>query len=1460
MTLKQFQTQDGVRISNTPGSIQINNRTMSAGDGITVTVGNADYWAIVNRANNQNNGVESSAVAYDSMNHMITLHVSEVYDPVTDDDIDILIISKFDAMATLLWQKQLLDDVDVDLVHDICIDAEDNIVVATSVDNGQGIDSILVLKLDVSGNILWQRDYQGAEIVEITLDGVPVASNTVGSTTFGGVPAQTVTLDADYAVASTNWILESSSDGGNTYTFVGTLLGSSYDSNNDQTILYFPASPVITLDRLNLTYRLQGEGASSFQEIGGVVCDANYIYVAGEYIENTEAPFDGQEALILKISLSDGSLEWSKKFNFFVPTRLYGMDVAPDGTLAVVGVAEPGEVPDAAFVTKLESDGSHVWTKILFGPEINTAYSGADVVVDTQNNIIMSFNSRQTIVHELGNSTEVSISHLIKMNGAGETAWVRRIGPGPCASVGTGIDCDNLGNIYLSALTVVQDNPVRDFDNFFNSKNLLAVAKFSPAGVPNWQRVIDAQGYFFSPSREDDYDYNVNRGRFLSVSTSGKLAVQVTAKQLDLDDNVPDNDYWESITFQIDQDGRTLTLGSGNELFTVKESRIPGRFITVPEFNDGELTTEDVYFSDTITTKTLQDGLLAQQVARSATYDYAFGNDGTITVPNDGDLKLVQTQIGWFSIFGPARNNNDDIWFRANCVDPETGDVYAVGQEDDNNQGIVARYNSEGQILWSVTLSDQDNGNNTRCNAVKLVSNTRNIQVLCEYFGNETGTLIVEIDTDTAQVVSSLGFRDENENNAVNAYDFDFLSNGDVVVVGRKYDEYFSLEITPQTGSMTNTLIVSNAAVESGSVVHPVQNSWTVTGTGITGRASITEINRYNSVSGPTTQGSGAQFSIVDNGDGTYGAGGVDAAGVDYQVGHKILILGTSLGGTTPTNDCIVTVQSVTGTGVLSIAVTGTAAGVTPTTYNSVSGTNYQVGSGFQADITYDVSYDGISANITAGTNYVAGDIITVPGTSLGGTTPTNDLIVTVTSVGGSGDITGLTYSGTAQTTIRKLTVDQAVDFGGVGTWSVGYDLGGEAFVWTEGWSQVLSAGGQYDTERYLSVAVDANDNIYAVGEMISRDGAAGPDLNDVWCAVVSKFNSAGTHQWTKALNNTTDDCYAKGVAVLGSVVSVTFENSGTGDTVITKLDTAGNIKWQRVTDSNDDSSVAIDSNGDIYVAMEYNFETQYEDVIKVIRLAANGEPIWRKFFGTIAYSYGGTNERFKNGRNLTIDDASVYVSGYTTAYADDYESGFLVKLPKSGDCDGYYGSWTVQSDTYDVSAVFETEATTFTPVTGTGNFELWEPAFETNWYDASDDGSYHVLQEIRDRDGGAIVFADGTRQTSSAQIIPQVKIDTGADHRLTQEDAGKHIYVTNDNTSIIVPYHEDNPLPIGFSVVIVNFSGSSINIDADGGGINIVVPGSGSSSYWDLDNEGMATLLKVDTFVWFMTGNVTQD
>jgi hypothetical protein len=785
----------------------------------------------------------------------------------------------------------------------------------------------------------------------------------------------------------------------------------------------------------------------------------------------------------------------------------------------------------------------------------------------------------------------------------------------------------------------------------------------------------------------------------------------------------------------------------------------------------------------------------------------------------------------------------------------------------------VARYNSAGEILWSIRLNDDDYGMGTRGNAIKMNPVTGNVTVLAEFYGGENA-LVVEIDPDTAQIVNSLGFKDAATGDAGSAsttpYDFDFQSDGSIVVVGRKYDERRLYSTVPQTGSTTDVLIINRSDLGSDAYT----NEWRISGTDLVGFNSISGFNYYSGLTGTVRQGSGATFDFVIAGDGSItNPVNVANGGTNYLPGHKIKIPFTDIGGADANSDIILTVTGATNGVITSVAAGfyGSGAG-TPGTYSAPqTGTNYQTGSGFELDFWGPFSGTDYSqwedTNISAvGTNYVTGDVVVIPGTQLGGTSPANDLTAIINA--NSGSVTGFqNFTGTSQnTTYRIYVTESGVDFGGVGTWILSYPAGGEAFVWTnrlEGWTKVVGSlnPSDYVSERYFSVAVGEDGSIYAAGEIYTDDSTT------VYQAVISKFNSTGTHQWSRALNTHGDGNghSAKCVAVRGATVAVSSYDNYEGNTIITKLNsTTGNILWQRRTYSNDDSSVAIDTNGDIYAVAESNFENRFEDIIKVIRFASNGEPIWRKFFGTSGVNYTWTNEYFKNGRNITLDAEHFYVSGYTTAFDSDADRAFLVKLPKSGDCDGYYGGWTVQTEPYAVDKVNITEANTFTPNIRSGDFESWTPDIYSSWWDPSQDDYYQQLDPVVDRDGGAIEFADGTRQTTSAQQIPQLKISTGADHRLSIDDMGKHIYVTNDRTNIIVPYDYDNPLPVGFTVVIVNNSGGTIDIEGDGseggGSISITVPGVDSVQYWQLDTPGMATLLKIDADqnIWFMTGNVT--
>lgn len=172
--------------------------------------------------------------------------------------------------------------------------------------------------------------------------------------------------------------------------------------------------------------------------------------------------------------------------------------------------------------------------------------------------------------------------------------------------------------------------------------------------------------------------------------------------------------------------------------------------------------------------------------------------------------------------------------------------------------------------------------------------------------------------------------------------------------------------------------------------------------------------------SGATTvlEGSGAVFDIADNGDGTYYASGIQNSGTNYLAGHKIKVLGTALGGVTPDNDCIVTVDSVIdGGAIFQWSVAGTAAGTVYTLYGSVTGTNYQVGSGAVVDSLFRAGNTGLLSGVnfsSGGTGYVAGDVLTLPGTAMtSGVRPDNDITITVTGVDGSGTISTWNYGGT---------------------------------------------------------------------------------------------------------------------------------------------------------------------------------------------------------------------------------------------------------------------------------------------------------------------------------------------------------------------------------------------------------------------------------------------------------------
>ena len=111
-------------------------------------------------------------------------------------------------------------------------------------------------------------------------------------------------------------------------------------------------------------------------------------------------------------------------------------------------------------------------------------------------------------------------------------------------------------------------------------------------------------------------------------------------------------------------------------------------------------------------------------------------------------------------------------------------------------------------------------------------------------------------------------------------------------------------------------------------------------------------------------------------------------------------------------------IADVTSGGILNIDYVGTGPGIY-TFFNGLTGTTSGLGSGASFDGYWCGTTTPVIINITidnGGVDYVVGDTITILGTELSGSTPTNDLTITVTEV--SPNQTGCVFIATGDTPI----------------------------------------------------------------------------------------------------------------------------------------------------------------------------------------------------------------------------------------------------------------------------------------------------------------------------------------------------------------------------------------------------------------------------------------------------------
>jgi len=254
--------------------------------------------------------------------------------------------------------------------------------------------------------------------------------------------------------------------------------------------------------------------------------------------------------------------------------------------------------------------------------------------------------------------------------------------------------------------------------------------------------------------------------------------------------------------------------------------------------------------------------------------------------------------------------------------------------------------------------------------------------------------------------------------------------------------------------------------------------------------AKVGDSETYTNVSGSNINpaGIGAEF-LVSRVSGVYTTVSATTGGSGYKQYDRITILGTDLQGASPANDITVTVSSVDGSGgITGLTFTGTSVSGD---YNYLAIPQDQlIGTGSSA--TFDVTVTGgvySVSNVNPGTGYIVGEKIVILGTNLGGASPANDLTINVDSVGATGDIASISFTGTGgpDGTFLGLSGNQLIGVGlgatfdilrSSGSYTVTLSNAGSAYGPNE---QIVILGtnlGGTSTTNDLTITIDTVDGV----------------------------------------------------------------------------------------------------------------------------------------------------------------------------------------------------------------------------------------------------------------------------------------------------------------------------------------------------------------------------------------------
>ncbi len=337
--------------------------------------------------------IDYSASAFDDSGRLIV-----VGNTLTNGESENFLISKFDPDGGLLWQQEynFSDSDSTDFATAVICDQYNNIyVTGGSYDNTSGSFDYATLKLDASGNFVWQKRFDGQD----NLDDIPSAigidyQGNVYVT--GGSQSQAnawdyLTIKYDYT-GMEQWSV--SYDYAQKDDFASEIQVE--QGSGQLTIVGGSASSATAWDFAVLQYDSDGNWQATEREASGIGTfdkpmafyqdNAGNMYITGSKSGN------GTDFDILTIKLNAHlQLKWTKTFNGHnMEDGAYDVIADPQGNVYVAGYTQKSNLGMNFLILKYDSTGTLEWSKERTPYYPQDSAQATEIALDISGNVYAS--------------------------------------------------------------------------------------------------------------------------------------------------------------------------------------------------------------------------------------------------------------------------------------------------------------------------------------------------------------------------------------------------------------------------------------------------------------------------------------------------------------------------------------------------------------------------------------------------------------------------------------------------------------------------------------------------------------------------------------------------------------------------------------------------------------------------------------------------------------------------------------------------------------------------------------------------------------------------------------------------------------------------------------------------------------------------------------------------------------